>query len=872
MNLLKNGIKIKKGDLKIQNKKDGLYIENFSNKPGVVVFSNILRLNNNVIKFDSRVDVLDGIGCDFKLLNIKFKVINTFTPNEIIYESSTNKRAFFGISVRPNSVVLIKKINLEISKQDEKNNQIKKYFKGDTLLICPGYPSYQDKYNCAFIHTRVKEYKRLNMNIDIAHVNDEFLSKTIFSNFEGINVIRTGFSDIRKVLRNKKYKKILIHFFNERHAQILDSLNLIDTQLYFYLHGAETLYWDWPLITTPYFSEYKEISDKDKKLFYLRDEIIRKYNNLTNVHWMFVTPWTKQRSEELLNIKYKNSDIIPCYVDDKIFNYTKKDPELRKKIFILRPFKNVATYATDIDVLVILELSRRKIFKDLEFDIYGSGEMFDIVTEPVKKFENVHLHNEFLTHTQISEMHKKHGIGLFATRYDSQAISCCEAALSGCVVVSTNNPGIKQEIYEKYNTLCNQENYKEYADVIERLYNNPSEFLKISESMSKDINNIYNYDKTIGKELKIFEKNEKENVLKLKEPNKNPILTVLIPAYNVSEYIDSTIFSLLNNKYAHELEILVINDGSRDETYKLAKRWEKFTIGSNRSIVRVIDKKNGGHGSVINLGIKEAKGKYLRILDGDDTFDFYNFELFIEKLKKSKADLILTDLVNDYEITNTINRNNFYSMLKENVTYHFEDLCYEGYGFDEWAPVLSTSTYKTEKLKIDEIKLTEKMPYDDMEFNLLALRYIDTVEYYKLYVYNYLLGRPGQSVSDSALKRNCDKHRIITMSIIDKYEKLSNNISNIRKRFLKNKIVCNMINSQYVICSEYFVTGKKFRTFNKLLKKYPELYKDALDLCDKANTISKRKLKIHRIFNGYDILPLSIYNKIKKIMKSLVRK
>lgn len=870
MNLLK-GIKIKKGNIKFKFNNNELIIENLSNNAGAIVFSKMIRLGNRPIKFISNVKILKGECCDFKLLNVKLRVTNTLVPNEIIYESNTNKFVFFGISIRPNSKVVVKSASLEFINQEEKEKQIDKYFKGDTLLICPGYPSWQDKYNCAFIHTRVKEYKKLSMNIDVAHVNDQFISKTIFSDFEGIDVIRTGFSDIRKILRKKKYKRILIHFFNERHAQILDSLDLSDTQLYFYLHGAETLYWDWPLITSPYFSEYKEISSKNKKLFYIRDEIIKKYNKLPNVHWMFVTPWTRKRSEELLNIKYNNSDIIPCYVDNKIFNYTKKTSELRKKIFVLRPFKNVNTYATDIDILVILELSRRKIFKDLEFDIYGSGEMFDIITTPVKKFKNVHLHNEFLTHDQISKMHKEHGIGLFATRYDSQAISCCESALSGCVVVSTDNPGIKQEIYEKYNTLCHQENYKEYADVIERLYNNPDEFLKISESMSKDINNIYNYEKTIGKELKIFDENKNNQVLKIKEANKTPLLTVLIPAYNVSSYIEHTIFSLLNNKYSNLLEILIINDGSKDDTFKLAKKWEKITKGKNRSIVRVIDKENGGHGSVLNIGIKEAKGKYFRILDGDDTFDFYNFEIFVEKLMKTNVDLVLTELVNDYEITNTTYRNKFYSMLKEDIVYHFEDLCYEGYGFDEWAPVLSTATYKTEKLRIDEIKLTEKMPYDDMEFNLLALRYVDTVQYYGLYVYNYLLGRPGQSVSDSALKRNCDKHMAITMSIIDKYENL-NDISKIRKDFLKKKIVYNMISSQYIIASEYFLTGKKFRIFNNYLKKYPDLYKDILNECGRNNTISKRKLKLHRIFNGYDIFLLKILTKIKNIIRNLVRK
>lgn len=864
MNLNINQLRFKKGkNLILKSTKDGLNITNNSNNKGFIVFIKPIFLNRKTLRFSSTVEVTSGKGCEFKLLNIKMRVMSSFEPNEIIYESNTTKFSIFGITVFPNSKMIIKDINADIVTDEEKDKKINNFFSSSSLLICPGYPSDRDKYNCAFIHTRVKEYKKLNIGIDIAHVNDQYNTKTVFSNFEGINVIRIGFNDIRKVLRSKKYNRILIHFFNERHAQILDSLNLSETKLYFYLHGAETLYWDWPKITTGYFKPYEEISKKNKELFYLRDKIIKKYNNLSNVHWMFVTPWTKHHSEELLNIKYKNSDIIPCYVDSNIFKYTKKDPALRKKIFVIRPFRNVSTYAIDIDVKVILELSRRKIFKDLEFDIYGDGEMFEILTYPLKQFSNVNLHKEFLSHRQISEMHKSHGIGLFATRYDSQAISCCESALSGCVVVSTNNPGITQEIYPKYNTLCDQENYIQYADVIERLYNNPEEYLQISKSMSEDIQKLYSYENTIGKELEIFKKDDKNKsrILKFKNELENPILTVLIPAYNVSEYLDHTIYSLLNQKNSNKIEILVVNDGSTDNTLDIAKKWENITRTDNGSIVKVINKQNGGHGSTINVGIKQAKGKYFRILDGDDTFDSQQFEEFINILEKENSDLILTDLVNDYALTNTRYYNKFYNSLKPEIEYNFDDLCYKGYGFKDWGPVLSTSTYKTEKLREKPFKLTEKIPYDDMEFNFFSIMHVDKVKYYPMYIYNYLLGRPNQSVSDSVLKNKCDKHEIMTINLIKHYNCLKE-ISFQKQNYLKNNIVLNMIATHYLICADYFRTGKKFRKFDKIMKKYPNFYNEVLCYCDQSNIISSKKIKILRKSKGFIVFPLKVFKKI----------
>jgi len=106
---------------------------------------------------------------------------------------------------------------------------------------------------------------------------------------------------------------------------------------------------------------------------------------------MFVSEFVKNRAEELLDIKFNNYEIIPAVIDTDLFKYEKKNPELRKKIFVLRRFTNDRCYALDIDVRVILELSRRPFFNDLEFDLYGDGEMFDILTAPIKDFKNVKI-------------------------------------------------------------------------------------------------------------------------------------------------------------------------------------------------------------------------------------------------------------------------------------------------------------------------------------------------------------------------------------------------------------------------------------------------------------------------------------------------
>lgn len=95
----------------------------------------------------------------------------------------------------------------------------------------------------------------------------------------------------------------------------------------------------------------------------------------------------------------------------------------------------------------------------------------------------------------------------------------------------------------------------------------------------------------------------------------NKLLTIIIPAYNVAEYIEQAIDSLVECKsILNDLDIIIINDGSKDNTLDKIKTYEK----KYPQCIRVISKENGGHGSVLNWGIKKSLGLYMRVLDGDD--------------------------------------------------------------------------------------------------------------------------------------------------------------------------------------------------------------------------------------------------------------
>ena len=106
------------------------------------------------------------------------------------------------------------------------------------------------------------------------------------------------------------------------------------------------------------------------------------------------------------------------------------------------------------------------------------------------------------------------------------------------------------------------------------------------------------------------------------------LLSICVPSYNVESYLDRCLFSLLNTTNPNLLDILVVNDGSHDDTREIALAYQS----KYPSIVRLIDKENGGHGSTINAAIEQASGLYFRVVDGDDWVDGDNLSKLLSNI------------------------------------------------------------------------------------------------------------------------------------------------------------------------------------------------------------------------------------------------
>lgn len=236
------------------------------------------------------------------------------------------------------------------------------------------------------------------------------------------------------------------------------------------------------------------------------------------------------------------------------------------------------------------------------------------------------------------------------------------------------------------------------------------------------------------------------------------LLTIVVPVYKVEQYINKCLDSCiiykadgsLDEEKMNQLEVIIVNDGTPDNSAELSRVYTK----RYPQTFRQIDKENGGHGSAWNVGLKEATGKYLRFLDSDDWLT--NLDKLIEKLVRCEADVVLTHLNNYHEDT----KNNFEWNITDgpfDVNLPFSSFSFENFRGKTNTLNFLFSTYKTSVLKPFEKLFMEKTMYDDSILYAFPLLFCKTYICIDLVLYNYLSGRAGQSMNIEVKKRNIPK-------------------------------------------------------------------------------------------------------------------
>lgn len=297
------------------------------------------------------------------------------------------------------------------------------------------------------------------------------------------------------------------------------------------------------------------------------------------------------------------------------------------------------------------------------------------------------------------------------------------------------------------------------------------------------------------------------------------LLTIVIPCYNVEQYLHECLDSILSPEYNDMLEVLAINDGSKDNTLSILNGY------SNKypEMLRVIDKPNGGWGSVINLAIKEAQGYYFKILDSDDWFEKEAFAKFMETLKDCEADIFISNFTEQYSDRTVEGKH--YDEGFCNRLLSLEEFIEKNKGFSLFP--MTNITVKADILKKGNVVLPDRY-YSDISFFVYVHALSKMLYITNLNVYQYRKAVEGQSTSIEGYKRNYKDYIKMTESLVDFYS--SALLSKLTRKHIKSLILRNIKFSYKLLMSKEFCgafnESKKILTeFNKYLKESSsELY------------------------------------------------
>lgn len=257
------------------------------------------------------------------------------------------------------------------------------------------------------------------------------------------------------------------------------------------------------------------------------------------------------------------------------------------------------------------------------------------------------------------------------------------------------------------------------------------------------------------------------------------ILSVCIPTYNMEALLPRCLDSfILEKEYMDQLEIIIVNDGSRDKSSAIAHEYaDKYP-----QTFKVIDKTNGNYGSCINAALKDARGKYFRICDADDRYEKNNLKEYLDYLKESNAELVFspyTVLSVDDTIMEVIKCP--IDLLRK--SFNIDDLDWGNLEIKKMRAMHCIAISPSILTKHDYVQ-TEGISYTDTQFSFCALLYSSTCSFFDKNIYLYYLGRDGQTMSKEAVVRTHMHFYINADKMLDTYAKFSTPISENRQLIL----------------------------------------------------------------------------------------
>ncbi len=321
----------------------------------------------------------------------------------------------------------------------------------------------------------------------------------------------------------------------------------------------------------------------------------------------------------------------------------------------------------------------------------------------------------------------------------------------------------------------------------------------------------------------------------------NAEISIIIPVYNLSKYLEKSFDSIIKQTIFEKLEIIIVNDGSTDNSREICQKY----VNKYHNFI-LIDKENGGVSSARNLGINNAHSKYICFFDGDDTLAENCYERLLNMIENNNADIAITDfaVVHDDEIV-IKKRNNFKKIYtnKEEIIKDF--LSGKNIGINIFDKIYKKSI-------IGKVKFIEgKAIGEDMYFNYEVLKNVNT-----LYIDTTEIGYYYYKHQGSAMNSNFSKKYFDTLQLS---EMICEDLNENRK--LKDYAEAHKIHETCKFL-EYMI-------LNNAGEEYKEIFSKYLKQIHKYNINKAYKFLSKKQFCGFVLMRISpkLYIKIFKLLK-----
>ncbi len=371
---------------------------------------------------------------------------------------------------------------------------------GSHLLVSRSYPSYEQLYSYTFVHRRVAGYRAAGLGVDVFRFSDAPLS---YGEFEGVDVVGGNVGDLALMLRSNDYASILVHSFDEQVWSAIEPW-LGKSRIVVWVHGAEIQPW--------YRRDFNNSDDAERRAAIHRSDMrMALWRQILGelpdgLHLVFVSESLAREAMRDLGVVIPRDrySVIHNHVDGDLFPYVEKDAAQRHRILSIRPYSK-RTYANDLAVRAVLDLSTEAWFPELCFSFIGDGPLFEETLAPLRdRFSNVRIERRFLTQREIRQAHADHGVFLVPSRIDSQGVSRDEAMASGLVPVTNRVSAIPEFVGEHAGFLAEPEDWRGLADAIRVLHAEPDRFRRMSEHAARHVRSISGRAQTLEVEIELI--------------------------------------------------------------------------------------------------------------------------------------------------------------------------------------------------------------------------------------------------------------------------------------------------------------------------------------------------------------------------------